>query len=398
MRGRSATSVRGVSLLWGVALLVALAASSSAQAVTVESEEKLTASDAASGDQFAWSVAVSGDRVVVGAPSDDDLGSDSGSVYVLEPDGAGGWSETHLTASDGAANDFFGAAVAVSGGRVVVGAQLDDDLGSDSGSVYVFEPDGAGGWSKTKLTASDGAANDQFGASVAVSGDRVVVGAPFDDDLGFSSGSGYVLEPDGAGGWSESKLTASDGAALDFFGYSVAVSGDRVVVGAVADDDLGSDAGSAYVFEPDGAGGWSGTKVTASDGAALDFFGFSVAVSGDRVVMGARGDDDLVSNSGSAYVFGLTPVDADGDGVADASDVCAGTDLTEPAPAELKKNRYWTAADGGFIDATGKLSPYTIADTAGCSASQVIQAAGLGSGHLRFGITASALAAWVAAR
>ena len=266
MRGRFGTSARGVALLSGAALLVALAVSSSAEAVTVESEEKLIASDGAAGDVFGQSVAISGDRVVVGAPQDDDLGVESGSVSVLESDGSGDWSETKLMAPDGSEFDRFGFSVAVSGDRVVVGAPFDGDLSSASGSAYVFEPDGSGGWSETKLTAFDGAATDLFGWSVGVSGDRVVVGARRAGDVG----AVYVFEPDGSGGWSQAKLTALDGAAGDLFGWSVGVSGDRVVVGALQHDDLGADSGSAYVFEPDGAGDWSETKLTASDGAAND--------------------------------------------------------------------------------------------------------------------------------
>ena len=280
---------------------------------------KLTASDGAAVDIFGESVAVSGDTVVVGAPRDDDNGSASGSAYVFVKPG-GGWAGSltqtaKLTASDGADGDQFGESVAVSGDTVVVGAQLNDDNGTSSGSAYVFVKPG-GGWAGSltqtaKLTASDGAAGDQFGWSVAVSGDTVLVGAQLNDDNSTSSGSAYVFVKPG-GGWAGSltqtaKLTASDGAAGDQFGYSVAVSGDTVVVGALFDDDNGRDSGSAYVFVEPG-GGWAGSltqtaKLTASDGAAGDQFGESVAVSGDTVVVGALFDDDNGTSSGSAYVF-----------------------------------------------------------------------------------------------
>ena len=276
----------------------------------------LTATDGDDGDVFGYSVAVAGDTVVVGAYGDDDAGSASGSVYVFsEP--AGGWASASgsikLTASDGAASDWFGRSVAVDGDTVVVGAYGDDDAVSGSGSVYVFtEP--AGGWASAsgsiKLTASDRAANDWFGWSVAVDGDTVVVGAPYDDHYASTNrGSAYVFtEP--AGGWVSAsgniKLTASDWAALDEFGYSVAVDGDTVVVGAYGDDDAGSESGSAYVFTKP-ASGWAAhsgnIKLTASDGAASDEFGWSVAVDGDTVVVGAPYDDDAGSESGSVYVF-----------------------------------------------------------------------------------------------
>ncbi|MGA9278338.1 FG-GAP repeat protein [Ilumatobacter sp.] len=266
-------------------------------------EFKLTASDAAPGDDFGVSVAVSGDTIVVGAVFDDDKGALSGSAYVFQSDGAGGYAETKLTASDATPGDLFGSSVAVSGDTIVVGARGDDDNVSESGSAYVYEPDGVGGYTETKLTATDAAANDYFGWSVAVSGDTIVVSAPGSDDNGSLSGSAYVYEPDGNGGYTETKLTASDAAALSWFGYSLGVSGDTIVVGAYHDDEKGSQSGSAYVYEPDGIGGYTETKLTASDAAADDGFGISAAVSGDTIVVGAHGNDDHGARSGSVYVY-----------------------------------------------------------------------------------------------
>ena len=212
--------------------------------------------------------------------------------------------QAKLTASDGARSDFFGRSVAVSGDTIVVSA-VGHDIGANTnqGSTYVFVKP-AGGWSgalteSAKLIAADGAFDDQFGKSVAVDGDTIVVGAAFDDDTGgLSQGSAYVfVKP--AGGWSgtlthNAKLTASDGAAIDIFGSSVAVSGDTVVVGA-GGDDIGAkgNQGSAYVFVKP-AGGWSGAltqnaKLTASDGLASDFFANTgVALIGDTIVVGGR--------------------------------------------------------------------------------------------------------------
>ncbi|CAK0877416.1 unnamed protein product [Prorocentrum cordatum] len=264
------------------------------QATSGEQLLKLLVNDGIEYHKFGKSVAVSSDgaRVVVGAGYYDDQGTNSGSAYVL--DGATGEMLLKLVASDAASLDRFGTSVAVSsdGARVVVGAWGDDDQGSNSGSAYVL--DGTTGERLLKLVASDGAADDCFGTSVAVSSDgaRVVVGAYYDDDQGPQSGSAYVL--DGTTGERLLKLVASDGAAGDFFGTSVAVSSDgaRVVVGASWDDDQGSNSGSAYVL--DGATGERLLKLVASDGAAGDYFGTSVAVSSDgaRVVVGARGDDD----------------------------------------------------------------------------------------------------------
>jgi hypothetical protein len=246
-------------------------------------------------------VAVSNGVVVIGALYDDDGGSDSGSAYLYEQDAGGIWIETaKLTPSDAAANDLFGGSVAVSNGVVVVGAFGDDDYGLNSGSAYIFEPDAGGNWIKTKLVASDAAAADTFGISVAVSNGVAVVGAWGGDDGGSDSGSAYIFEQDAGGIWTEkAKLTASDAAAGDYFGYSVAVSNGVVVVGALGDDDGGADSGLAYLYEQDAGGIWIETaKLTASDPAQDNNFGKAVAVSNGVVVVGTHYNDD-----GAAYIF-----------------------------------------------------------------------------------------------
>ena len=267
---------------------------SATNTVVLPPELRLLATDGSAGDSFGAAVGLSGDRVVIGAKFDEDNGDRLGSVYVFDADDSGGWTETKLVASDGTKGDQFGFAVAVSGDRVVVGAFGADHL---IGSAYVFDLDGAGGWVETKLVASDRAAQDRFGWSVGVSGDRVVVGAPDDDNF---RGSAYVFESDGGGGWVQKKLVPSHLRRTNRFGWSVAASGDRVVVGAW-EDNIGP--GSVSVFEPNGAGGWVETNLVASDGVQGDRLGWSVAVSGDRVVAGAFGDDDNGKTSGSVYVF-----------------------------------------------------------------------------------------------
>jgi hypothetical protein len=264
---------------------------------------KLTVSDGAEGDEFGWSVSISGDTLVVGSKSDDDKGKNSGSVYVYTRVN-GVWSETQkITASDGAENVNFGWSVSISGDTLVVGALYDDDKGKGSGSAYVYTRVN-GVWSETqKITASDGAENVNFGWSVSISSDTLVVGAQFDDDKGTDSGSAYVYTRVN-GVWSETqKLTASDGAAGDQFGGSVSISSDTLVVGAQFDDDKGTDSGSAYVYTRVNSV-WSETqKLTASDGAAGDQFGGSVSINDDCMVVGAQFDDDKGTDSGSIYVY-----------------------------------------------------------------------------------------------
>ena len=257
---------------------------------TPSNENKITASDAAADDDFGRSISAGLNRIVVGAYQDDDNGSSSGSAYIFDLDGN---EITKITASDGASSDQFGYSVAVGSGRIIVGAIRDDDNGTDSGSAYIFDLDGN---QLAKITARDAAAGDLFGASVAVGSGRIVVSAFGDDDNGSLSGSAYVFDLDGN---QLAKITASDAAAGDRFGYSVAVGSGRIVVGSFYDDDVETNSGSAYIFDLDGN---QLSKITASDPSANKFFGQSVAVGSGRIVVGAIGDN---SSQGSAYIFDL---------------------------------------------------------------------------------------------
>jgi len=185
--------------------------------------------------------------------------------------------ETKFTASDGASGDWFGNSVSVSGDWAVVGAPSDADGGNNSGSAYIFQNSG-GTWSQAqKITAADAAAEDAFGFSVSISGSWAVIGASGDDS---QKGAAYIFQNNG-GTWSQAqKITASDGAGNDSFGYSVSVSGDWAVIGASGDD---SDKGAAYIFRNSG-GTWSQEKkLTAADGAGNEYFGWSVSVAGAPV-------------------------------------------------------------------------------------------------------------------
>jgi uncharacterized protein YciI len=235
---------------------------------------KLTAFDAADYDVFGQAIAVSDNNLVVGAPSDDDDGTSSGSVYVYNMNDLSA-QPTKLTAFDAAASDYFGTAVAVTDNRIFVGMQNDDDNGYNSGSVYVFDANDLSA-QPTKLTAFDGAASDIFGYSVAANADKIFVSAMFDDDNGSASGSVYVFDANDLSA-QPTKLTAFDGAADDRFGISIAVSGDQIVVGAQFDGDNGFRSGSVYVYDANDLSAQP-TKLTAFDGAEDDRFGISVAL------------------------------------------------------------------------------------------------------------------------
>ena len=267
--------------------------------------QKLFASDAGAGVSWGNSADLSGNRAIIGARLAD-------AAYVLERTG-GIWLEVaKLTASDGASFDWFGVSVSISGDTAIVGAYQDDDAcvadpNCNSGSAYIFERT-PGGWVETaKLTASDGAAADNFGFSVAISAGRAVVGSPNDGDAGSFSGSAYVFERSPSGSWGPNetqKIIAGDAASLDHDGGAVAISSDVVLVAAHNDDNMGS----AYVFQRRPSGWVETGKLTASDRAFADLFGFAVALCEETILVGAWGDDDACPsdpgcNSGSAYVF-----------------------------------------------------------------------------------------------
>jgi hypothetical protein len=262
-------------------------------------QQNLTASDAAVGNSFGRSVSIDGDTIVVGA-------------YVFTRSGTTWTEQQKLTASDAAVGDGFGSSVSVDGDTIVVGATGDDDGGWSSGSAYVFTRSGTTWTEQQKLTASDAAGFNYFGWSVSIDGDTIVVSTRGDESLS----SAYVFTRSGTTWTEQQKLTASDAAAGDCFGWSVSVDGDMIVVGAWGDDSpgsayvftrsgplIGDDRGSAYVFTRSGTTWTEQQELTASDAAADDYFGSSVSVDRDTIVVGATGDDDGGWNSGSAYVF-----------------------------------------------------------------------------------------------
>ena len=281
--------------------------------------EKLSANDAAAFDYSGLSVAISGDTAIVGAEGNDDNGTRSGSAYIYTRQPDGGWIQTEkLIASDAAEGDRFGHSVAINGDYAIVGAyQNDYGDDTDSGSAYIFNKLNDGSWTQQKkLSASDGATGDNFGYSVGIDGNYAIVGAPYDDDNGIDSGSAYIFTLNTSekviGNWfyistsleESSKLTASNAAVGDSFGLSVGISGDHAIVGAYANDDNGTDSGSAYIYTRKINGIWMQNNIlTASDATAGDYFGVSTAIDGNYAIIGAMGDSNSGSFSGSAYIY-----------------------------------------------------------------------------------------------
>ncbi|HHK42210.1 MAG TPA: hypothetical protein ENJ50_07315 [Planctomycetaceae bacterium] len=267
--------------------------------------DRVQAADGETGDRFGVSVAINGTTAIIGADGDDDLGTEAGAAYLFQVDT--GQELTKLLPGDGRTRDAFGYSVAISDDFAVVGAYGHDKLGIDSGAAYVF--DVTSGHQILKLLAPDGEAGDLFGFSVAISESTIIVGAVGDRDFGFNTGSAYIF--DVTTGHAACKLIPSNAGQAEYFGHSVSIHGSTAVAGSYGDDFF---QGSVYVF--DAATGQETARLLASDGQGDffgdgDLFGISVAVASDVVVGGATGEDANGTGSGSAYLFDVSvPVQA----------------------------------------------------------------------------------------
>jgi hypothetical protein len=267
-------------------------------------QAKLLASDGVTGDDFGRSVSLSGDTALIGAYYDDDNGEHSGSAYVFARTGTTWTQQAKLTASDGAADDWFGESVALDGDTALIGAHGDDNNGPGYGSAYVFTRTGTTWTQQAKLLVSNAAGG--FGCSVSLSGDTALIGVISEIENETIYGSAYVFTRTGTTWTQQAKLFASDGAALDLFGTSVALSGDTALIGAENDNDNGFWSGSAYVFARTGTTWTQQQKLLASDGSFGDSFGVSVSLDGDTALIGALYDSDKGDSAGSAYLFTRT--------------------------------------------------------------------------------------------
>jgi hypothetical protein len=272
------------------------------QSFAINEFQSITAADAADNDNFGFSVGMSGNTAILGAYRDNDGGVNAGSAYIFRNPGSGVWSQLDkLVATDAAANDNFGTSVAIAGNTAVIGAPFDN---TGRGAAYIFRDNGAGDWTQLdKLLAGDPAIGDTLGLSVAISGNTAIVGAP---GKGGSAGAAYVFRDNGAGDWQQiTKLTANDGVGGDEFGFSVALSGNTALVGARFDSTpaLGA-AGAVYVFQDNGGNNWPQvTKLLPSDPTTSKQFGTSVAFTSNTAVIGAIGDNTNGILSGAAYIF-----------------------------------------------------------------------------------------------
>ena len=288
-----------------------IAASISASAVTFLQRQKINANPPGSTAQFGYALAISGDTMVVGAHNYDTApttGINIGAAYVFVRSGGTWVQQAQLLASDGVAGDEFGYSVAISGDTIVVGSLRAETPLSNSGAAYVFVRNGSVWTQQQKLTANDGAAEDEFGNAVAINGDTVVVGSHSADQPNGNGHAGavYIFNRSGSV-WTQSQKLIPTGTILfgDFLGESVAISGDTIAAGAYGDDEPQSNAGTIYVYVRSGGVWTQQQKLIVPDGTTNDSLGMAVAIDGDTIVAGAREDTPIVSQPayGAAYVF-----------------------------------------------------------------------------------------------
>ena len=257
------------------------------------------------GDSFGHSVDVRAGILVVGAVFADafcpEAGCDLGSASIFEQDN-GVWIETlRLQPPDLMPSDFFGHAVAASETTVLVSATGQN---RGAGSVYVFERNGTSWNAAGKLEIIDDSTEARaIGYDIGLDGNTAVVGASGTSVYGFASGAAYVFEKGGDVWTQVARLIPDDGAAEDVFGGSVAISSDTIIIGASSDDDLGSGSGAVYVFERTDGGWLQVAKLHAPDGHASAVFGWDVALKGDSALIGSATKNTFAHRSGSAYVF-----------------------------------------------------------------------------------------------
>jgi len=259
-------------------------------------------------DLYGFSVSLDGDYAIVGRPGYENAsGDDAGFAQIYKKDGVVWKREDEINPeSDGVkANDEFGSSVAISGDYAIIGAPLDDfdsPALDDFGSAYIYKRSGTSWTKEEKIISTSGNEDDQFGYSVAIDGEYVIIGSPYDDDSGNSNiGSASIFKRSGTSWSFEAKLTASDGKAGDEFGYSVTISGDYVIIGAPkVDHGVWTDSGSAYIFKRTGTN-WNEEDIIKETNTALDdHFGASVSIDEDYAVVGVPG---YGSDSGMAFVF-----------------------------------------------------------------------------------------------
>ncbi len=257
----------------------------------------ITASDGEINDMFGNALSIRGNIAVIGTPQDDDIANNAGAVYVYERTGTNWNFVQKLTASDGEEADMLGTSVDIDGDYIVAGAYQAVGNTGNTGAAYIYKFNGTNWEFKQKIYASDGESADNFGKSIAISGDYIVAGADNED---FGSGAAYVFHRTDET-WSQiAKLQEDDEETMDYFACSVDIDGDFIAAGSWQNNEAGSNSGAVYVFR-NNSGTWEQyTKLVHNNAVVDDALGYSVAISGNYIVAGAHAKD---AAKGAAYVF-----------------------------------------------------------------------------------------------
>lgn len=268
------------------------------------SDAKIVAQDGSPDDRFGKAVSLSDNWLVAGANRDDNInGSNSGSVYIYKYENLNIIDEFHIISFDGEANDYFGKSLSIYNNWLVVSSIYDNVNGEKSGSAYVYHFDESDWIFHSKLVPDDGAPFDRFGYSVDIYDDVIVIGSVYDDDMGEDSGSVYVYRLVNNQWNLESKLLSDSQEEGDFFGVTISIDSNLVAVGSVYDDVMGLNSGSVSLFSYNN-GIWSEIeKIVAFDGMDYDFFGNALDLNNGKLVVGSFHDNNSYQNSGSVYLY-----------------------------------------------------------------------------------------------
>ncbi|TAL47371.1 MAG: hypothetical protein EPN92_04940 [Chitinophagaceae bacterium] len=290
--------------------------------------QKIVAKDRTPGDHFGWSIGISGNYIVVGAIYDreddkgKDIGTSAGTAYIFEKNANGSWQQMQKISAR--TYNYFGGSVAIDNNTIVIGAighsmdttnKIESNL-TDAGAIFVFEKTGSS-WKQTqKLVADRRTHGENLGLSVSISGNYIIggaLGSHFDVNMENRkefAGAAYIFERNGSVWKQAQKLVASDRSPYDEFGYSVSISGNNAIVGArrvteTADENSAEYTGNAYIFSRNAGGGWSQVlKINPDDRKAEDRLGTSVAINGDYAIIAAPGSDfEPMHNEGAVYVY-----------------------------------------------------------------------------------------------
>lgn len=269
-------------------------------------EAELRPTDLKARGFYGQAVSIWEDTAVIGAPSDDDVALDSGAVYVFTRSNGIWTQQAKIKAQDAEAGDEFGWSVQVQGDTLVVGADSEDDFANNSGAAYVFRRM-SGSWiQQAKLKASDPRASAGLGGAVSIDGDTILAGASFDSEKGYYSGAVYVFVNSGGVWTQQAKLFPTDASELGVFGMCVSLSNSTAAISKFGDDEGGNFSGATYIFNRSGTNWTQQAKLKPAVTSASLYFGTSVGLGGDWLAIGAAGDDTNATDAGAAYLFKRT--------------------------------------------------------------------------------------------